>query len=95
MLSETGRVLRHDQDAQDHVDGFARPKQRRLLLMLDAVAYKQDKDRADAGKGDVYEDINVLVRRRARENTFKPVLESIASLRSRTYLFHPGCRKSS
>ena len=80
VLDENGRVLRHDQDAQDHVDGFARPRQRRLLLRLDSASYKLDKERADAGKGDVYESINVVVRRRARENNFKAVLESIRQL---------------
>ena len=80
VLDENGRVLRRDRNGQDRGDGFSRPKQRRLLLRLDAASYKQDKDRADAGKGDVYESINVIVRRRARENNFKAVLESIRQL---------------
>lgn len=80
VLDENGRVLRHDQDARDHVDGFARPRQRRLLLRLDVASYKQDKERSDAGKGDVYDSINVIVRRRARENNFKAVLQSIRQL---------------
>lgn len=80
VLDENGRVLRRDQDRQDHVDGLARPKQRRLLLRLDAAAYKADKERADAGKGDVYDGMNVVIRRTARENNFKPVLESLKQL---------------
>ncbi|KAK3696453.1 hypothetical protein LTR37_017954 [Vermiconidia calcicola] len=80
VLDENGRVLRHDQEAHDRDEEFARPRQRRLLLRLDARAYKADKERADAGKGDVYETINVIVRRRARENNFKAVLESIRQL---------------
>lgn len=80
VLDENGRVLRHDQDAHDHVEGFARPRQRRLLLRLDAAAYQRDKQRSDSGKGDVYDDINVIVRRRARENNFKAILESIRQL---------------
>lgn len=80
VLDENGRILRHDQDRQDHVDGVGRARQRRLLLRLDAASYKTDKERADAGKGDVYDQINVIVRRRARENNFKPVLESLEQL---------------
>ncbi|KAK5125685.1 hypothetical protein LTR85_011959 [Meristemomyces frigidus] len=80
VLDENGRLLRHDQDRQDHVDGMGRARQRRLLLRLDAASYKADKERADAGKGDVYDQINVIVRRRARENNFKPVLESLKQL---------------
>jgi intron-binding protein aquarius len=78
VLDENGRVLRHDQDSHD--DDFSRPKQRRLLLKLDAASYKLDKERADSGKGDIYDSINLIVRRRARENNFKAVLESIRQL---------------
>ncbi|TKA78807.1 hypothetical protein B0A55_02239 [Friedmanniomyces simplex] len=80
VLDEKGRMLRRDQDTHDHGDGSGRAKQRHLLLRLDAAAYKQDKERADAGKGDTYDNINLIVRRRARENNFKPVLESIKQL---------------
>ena len=80
VLDENGKTLRRDQDAHDHVEGLARPRQRRLLLRLDAAAHKKDKERADAGKGDVYESINLIVRRKARENNFKAVLDSIRHL---------------
>lgn len=78
VLDDSGKVLRQNQREQD--DGQSRPRTRRLLVRLDAAAYKADKERADAGKGDVYERINVVVRRRARENNFRPVLESIKQL---------------
>jgi len=80
ILDENGRILRHDQESRDQVEGLARPKQRRLLLRLDATAYQQDKERASAGKLDVYDSINLLVRRRARENNFKAVLQSLRQL---------------
>jgi intron-binding protein aquarius len=80
VLDENGRALRRDQDAHDHVEGYGRPRQRRLLLRLDAASYKRDKERADSGKGDVYDSINLVVRRRARENNFKGILESIRQL---------------
>ncbi|EMC92681.1 hypothetical protein BAUCODRAFT_257964 [Baudoinia panamericana UAMH 10762] len=80
VLDDNGRVLRREHEAADQIDGFARPRQRRLLLRLDGAAYKRDKERADAGKGDVLESINVILRRRARENTFKAVLDNIKQL---------------
>ncbi|KAK0911983.1 hypothetical protein LTR02_003089 [Friedmanniomyces endolithicus] len=80
VVDENGRMLRRDQDTQDNSDGYGRAKQRRLLLRLDAASYKTDKEQADAGKGDVYDSINLIVRRKGRENNFKPVLESIRQL---------------
>ncbi|KAK4619880.1 RNA helicase aquarius [Fulvia fulva] len=80
VLDENSRPLRQGQEQQDYIDGAPRPRSRRLLLRLDAAAYKADKERADAGKGDIYESVNVVVRRRARENNFRPVLESIKQL---------------
>ena len=78
VLDENGRVLRHE--TLKHDDDLRRPRQRRLLLRLDAALYKQDKERADAGKCDVYENVNLIVRRRARENNFSLVLNSIKQL---------------
>lgn len=80
VLDEQGRVLRREHEAQDQVDGYGRPRQRRLLLKLDAAAFTKDRERAGAGKGDVLDSINLIIRRRARENNFKPVLESIKQL---------------
>ncbi|KAK1824579.1 hypothetical protein LTR12_000904 [Friedmanniomyces endolithicus] len=80
VLDENGRMLRRDEDTQDSGGEYGRAKQRRLLLKLDAASYKTDKEQADAGKGDVYDSINLIVRRKGRENNFKPVLESIRQL---------------
>ena len=33
-----------------------------------------------ANKGDIYDSVNLIVRRRSRENNFRPVLESIKQL---------------
>jgi intron-binding protein aquarius len=76
VLDDKGRLLR-DQDGQN---GQGRPRIRRLQVKLDAVAYKGDMDRVANGKPDIYESVNVVVRRRGRENNFKPILESIRSL---------------
>ncbi|KAF2724559.1 P-loop containing nucleoside triphosphate hydrolase protein [Polychaeton citri CBS 116435] len=80
VLDENGRIMRRDQDTRDHIDGLARARQRRLLVRLDAGVYKHDKHRADAAKSDVYDNVNLIVRRKQRENNFKPVLESIKQL---------------
>ncbi|KAK4570240.1 hypothetical protein LTR86_002320 [Recurvomyces mirabilis] len=78
VLDEQGRTLRQDRNIRN--DDYDRPRQRRLLLRLDAAAYQLDKERADAGKGDVLDSINLVVRRTARENNWKPILESIKQL---------------
>lgn len=79
VLDENGKML-HNQN-RDQADGFGpRVRQRRLLLRLDPVAYQEDKERADKGQGDIYDGVNLLVRRRGRENNFKPVLQSIKHL---------------
>ncbi|KAK4193968.1 P-loop containing nucleoside triphosphate hydrolase protein [Podospora australis] len=73
ILDDKGRPIR---DTQAYFDGHSRGDTRKLRLRLDAKAFKEDAE----GKGDVYEGINLLVRRSGRENNFKPVLESIRDL---------------
>lgn len=78
VQDENGRPLR---EQHNQADGLSyRPRQRRILLKLDAATYKEDTDRLSKGNPDIYESINVLVRRRGRENNFKPILESIRRL---------------
>ena len=79
VLDDNGKMLREQKSGQ--ADGFGpRPRQRRLLLKLDPLAYQADKERTDAGKVDVYTTINLLVRRQGRENNFKSILGSIKHL---------------
>ncbi|KAK5715134.1 hypothetical protein LTR15_010550 [Elasticomyces elasticus] len=87
VLDDKGRMLRRDDgDGGESLvnggggGGGGRPRQRRLLLRLDAGAYKTDLDRVAAGGKDVYDSINLVIRRRPRENNFKPVLESLRQL---------------
>jgi intron-binding protein aquarius len=77
VLDENGRTLR---DQGSGANSHGRPRIRRLHVNLDATAFKEDTGRAAKGKPDIYESINVIVRRRGRENNFKPILESIQSL---------------
>ncbi|KAK6611078.1 dead helicases superfamily protein [Botrytis cinerea] len=77
------------------VNGNARAGSRRLQLKLDAAMYKEDKDRTDKGKPDIYETMNIIVRRKGRENNFKPILESIRSLTLSDVPLAPGSTRLS
>ncbi|KAI4700743.1 hypothetical protein J4E81_003707 [Alternaria sp. BMP 2799] len=77
VLDDKGRPLRE----QGRDDGFGpRVRQRRLLVNIDAKQYQTDMDQTAEGRPDVYEHINMIVRRRGRENNFLPILESIKRL---------------
>ena len=78
IQDENGRFLRERQD--ETKEEFRRPRQRRLLLNLDAVSFHQDTVETKDGMLDVYGRMNLIVRRRGRENNFKPILESIRQL---------------
>ncbi|KAI9729699.1 MAG: hypothetical protein M1834_006650 [Cirrosporium novae-zelandiae] len=79
VLNNDGKPLRETHIGQANGHG-PRPSIRRLQLKLDAAMYKIDTELAGQGKPDPYEAINLIVRRRGRENNFKSVLESIRSL---------------
>lgn len=72
ITDEKGRTIR------DVAGGFE--GRRRLMLKLDPKTYAQDAARMSAGAPDVYEGINLILRRHSRENNFKPILESIREL---------------
>lgn len=77
ILDDKGRAVR---DSSAYFEGHARSPVRRLRLKLDSAMYKADMQRVSVGKPDVYESINLVMRRSGRENNFKPVLESIKNL---------------
>ncbi|KAF2738138.1 hypothetical protein EJ04DRAFT_486889 [Polyplosphaeria fusca] len=77
VLDENSKPIRE----QGYSDGFApRVRQRRLILNLDARQYKEDMDHVAQGRPDVYHQINLVVRRRGRENNFRAILDSIRRL---------------
>ncbi|KAL2832412.1 hypothetical protein BDW59DRAFT_104706 [Aspergillus cavernicola] len=79
VLDENGRPLREPSSGQ--ANGYkSRPRIRRLLVNLDPVAFKADKDRIIQGNSDIYPLINVIARRKGRENNFKSILETIQRL---------------
>ena len=77
VLDDNGRPLRN---FNGQTNGHGRPRTRRLEVKLDATMFKEDMARVNSGKPNIYDSVNILVRRRGRENNFKPILESIRSL---------------
>ncbi|KAI0841645.1 P-loop containing nucleoside triphosphate hydrolase protein [Hypoxylon sp. FL0890] len=77
IMDDKGKSIR---DPAAYFYGPNRSSTRKVQLRLDPKTYKEDMDRASRGKPDVYERINLIIRRSGRENNFKPVLESIRSL---------------
>jgi intron-binding protein aquarius len=78
VLDEQGRALRQ-QAGQTNGHG-GRPRVRKLLVNMDASAFKADKDRQAHGKSDIYPLINVVARRKGRENNFKSILQTMQKL---------------
>jgi intron-binding protein aquarius len=64
ILDEEGRALKHDREDSD--GRYLVPRKRTLRLRLDARQWKEDNKLSVAGKmEDVYDSINVVVRRRS------------------------------
>ena len=79
LQDENGRSMREMPGGQAN-GGGRKPRLRRLIVNLDAAEYKLDVERKFRGKPDVYDLMNVIVRRKGRENNFKKILETIQSL---------------
>ncbi|KAI1110249.1 hypothetical protein F5Y14DRAFT_429537 [Nemania sp. NC0429] len=77
ILDDKGKSIR---DPSAYFNGPNRSPSRKLQLRIDPRMYKEDMEQVSKGKPDVYERINLIVRRSGRENNFKPVLESIRTL---------------
>ncbi|KAI9723064.1 MAG: hypothetical protein M1828_004312 [Chrysothrix sp. TS-e1954] len=75
VMDDNGRTIRAQHDQANGYPSHVR--RRRLLVKLDPKAYQRD---SEAGMSTIYESLNVVIRRRSRENNFKPVLESIRTL---------------
>ncbi|KAE8373213.1 P-loop containing nucleoside triphosphate hydrolase protein [Aspergillus bertholletiae] len=79
VLDENGRPLREPVSGQTN-GHRSRPRIRRLLVNLDPDAFKVDKGRSMQGKPDIYPLVNVVARRKGRENNFKSILETMQRL---------------
>ena len=79
VLDENNRAIR--ENPSGGANGYGRkPRLRRLIVNLDAPRYVLDTASKEKGGPNVYESINVIIRRRGRENNFKKILESIRHL---------------
>ena len=79
MQDEQGRPIRTFQQSQ--ANGFSsRDRQRRLVVHLDTQSYVKDVEVQSTTKVDILSKLNVVIRRRGRENNFRPILETIQSL---------------
>ena len=79
ILDEKGRTVR-EAAQQDDDDHGHRPRRRRMIVNVDSSAWLADESNKSAGKSDVWDTINLVVRRRGRENNFKQILDSIRDL---------------
>ena len=79
LLAENGRPIREPRPDQTNGYGSG-PRIRRLIVNLDPSAFKADGKLKEKGRPDVYESLNVIVRRNQRENNFKKILETMQSL---------------
>ncbi|QDS75244.1 hypothetical protein FKW77_000563 [Venturia effusa] len=76
VQDENGKPIR-----EPRPDSFARPpRSRRLIVNSDPAAYQEDRECMVTGKPNIYDSLNLVIRRRGRENNFKSILESIKRL---------------
>lgn len=76
MLDQNGRVIEEGPEPKPVLPGDTRT----FRVILDSNQYRMDMDKAAQGEEDVYETLNVLMRRKPKENNFKAVLETIREL---------------
>ena len=79
LLDDSGRSMRDALRVQ--LNGYAsRQRLRRIIVDIDAAQYKLDNERKEQSQKDIYESINLIVRRRGRENNFSKILKTIQGL---------------
>lgn len=76
MLDANGRVIEDGPDPRPQLPG----EQRTFRVWLDCNQYRIDMDSLQDGNDDVYENFNIIMRRKPKENNFKAVLETIRHL---------------
>lgn len=79
LLDDSGRSIR--EMPREQVNGYApRQRLRRMLVNIDATQFKLDTERKEQGQKNVYESMNLIVRRRGRENNYSRILKTIQDL---------------
>ncbi|XP_008195128.2 RNA helicase aquarius [Tribolium castaneum] len=76
MLDTNGRVIEDGPEPRPNIPG----DKRTYRVWLDCNQYRDDMNNVNQGKEDVYEEFNILMRRKPKENNFKAVLETIREL---------------
>lgn len=76
MLDANGRVIEDGPDPRPQLPG----EQRTFRVWLDCNQYRIDMDTLQDDYDDVYENFNIIMRRKPKENNFKAVLETIRHL---------------
>lgn len=76
MLDATGRVIEDGIEQRPQLPG----EHRTFRVWLDSNQYRLDMEALQHGGDDVYEDFNIIMRRKPKENNFKAVLETIRHL---------------
>lgn len=81
-IRDEAGVLMNDFTGRIHPDEWQPPKGtlRTVTVALDPAQYQSDVEAAGKGSEDVYKTFNLLLRRKAKENNFKSVLECIRDL---------------
>ncbi|XP_043929809.1 RNA helicase aquarius isoform X2 [Protopterus annectens] len=77
MLDDKGRVIEEGPEPKPELKGDLRT----FRVFLDPNQYQQDMTNTiQSGAEDVYENFNIIMRRKPKENNFKAVLETIRNL---------------
>lgn len=79
LLDDNGRMIREPPMSRVGTQS-GRPRLSRLIVRLDPAAYRSDNAGKNSGNPDLYESINIIVRRKGRENNFKRILETMQNL---------------
>ncbi|BET02370.1 Aquarius homolog (Mouse) [Nesidiocoris tenuis] len=76
MLDNTGKIIEDIPDVKPELEGDTRT----FRVILDSNQYKLDMELINEGEDDFYENFNVILRRKPKENNFKAVLQTIREL---------------
>lgn len=79
IVDDNGKPIRQFGEQQQNGNRRQR-RSLRLHVKLDAAMHQVDEERANKTRTEMYDGINLIIRRRGRENNFKAILESIRSL---------------
>ncbi|OLL23596.1 Intron-binding protein aquarius [Neolecta irregularis DAH-3] len=82
ILDQEGRPLKIAQQLarEDELEMVKMGRRRLLRVKLDTLSFYRDQQSGQTDDTDVYAQLNVIMRRKSRQNNFKPILDSIKQL---------------